>query len=417
MYYNPMTNNTMYNSAGMYQQGIPASPMAYQQPLGYGMNYGGYYQQPIYQMNPVYQQQMSNQQQLQNYGMQLNMFMHKTPEQQSVQQQSQSIDLAAYSRQSVNNDIAKLQAYDNHVAVQGRPEQQTQGYQNQYTAGYMNPMYQQQQQFNEAYQRQLALNQLIAQDQYRQNMISNQVPIYSSFGNMYQQPLGYGYDAYNPYLQYQNLYIEQNREALNTQVNILQRLYKASCYYNETEVEQESLDYIRDLYFPTEKKNNYDGYRNVPPALMERKRHIEQLNANSYHLMNANLVDCTGQNPELMPYVNYINNLYTQYRNRIPNDTGMIEYFNKYASDDYMDALNSEYVKKVQSLTNAYNSDAYKESIASKQFSIYGKALQDPNMIRGLDDIEVKLPTYISDATRQERRAQFIASLMSKGEL
>lgn len=416
MYYNPMTNNTnyMYNNAGMYQQGIPASPIAYQQPIGYGMNYGGYYQQPIYQqqvINPQYQQQLSNQQQLQNYNIQMNMLMHKTPEQQqqvqltplySQEQTNQSVDLAGYTRQSINNDIAKLQAYENQVAVQGRP--QIDNYQ----------MYQQQQ-FNEAYQKQLALNQMIAQNQYRENMMGfNQVPMYSSFGNIYQQT---NYDMYNPYLQYQNLYIEQNREALNTQVNILQRLYKASCCYNETEVDQENLDYIRGLYFPNEKKNDYyDGYRNIPPALMERKRHIEQLNANSMHLSNANLTDCTGKNPELLPYINYINNLYTEYRNKIPNNVGMIEYFNKYASDDYMDALNSEYMKKVQNLTNAYNSSAYKDSITSN-IPIYGKALQDPNMIRGLEDVEVKLPTYISDATRQQRRAQFIASLMNKGEL
>ena len=105
-----------------------------------------------------------------------------------------------------------------------------------------------------------------------------------------------------------------------------------------------------------------------------------------------------------------LDRIYEQQRKEVPEDVTVQEYFEKYAQRDYMKAIEYEQ-RKVQNTSKLYNKSDYNALIDKHKSTLFGNVL-NPNV--SIEDQEIKLPTYISDQQRQERRKRFYDTVLSK---
>lgn len=237
----------------------------------------------------------------------------------------------------------------------------------------------------------------------------------SPIGNT--SPIGYGgytngyysnsnYNRHNPYFiqQQREIQMAQQRESQRAQSSILKKLHKASATYRGEEVTEEELsmydppspveDMVRDFTYD-EKMEYY--------KLLE----IEQ----NKKLQQDRVLELEGTT---VPFVNTRNNAYLmmcqQAKEEIPNDVGLVEYLDKYAPLKYIEAMKNDEREKQKDLTSVYNKADYGKLLGIHKASpMFGNAL---NPDASIDDQTIRLPTYISDKAKQERRAKFLESIM-----
>ena len=224
------------------------------------------------------------------------------------------------------------------------------------------------------------------------------------------------YNNFNPYeLQKQRqMQIDVYNRQQQYQVDMLKTLYKSSCSYTGTEVTDEALNFY-DRYSPNYKYNGpdisdltyeqrieYNTRRNNDLSIEKSQQECYRMN-NILMNQQYNSLDLLK-----MSIIQYNAQVFQKERERVPADTDLVTYLNKYASKDYYDALQN-INKKQQSTSQLYNSGDYNALLNKHKNTLFGNAL-NPNA--NLDDQEITLPTSISDEQRQERRRRFFESIM-----
>lgn len=224
------------------------------------------------------------------------------------------------------------------------------------------------------------------------------------------------YNNFNPYeLQKQRqMQIDEYNRQQQYQVDMLKTLYKSSCSYTGTEVTDEALHFY-DRYSPNYKNNGpdisdltyeqrieYNTRRNNDLSIEKSQQECYRMN-NILMNQQYNSLDLLK-----MSIIQYNAQVFQKERERVPADTDLVTYLNKYASKDYYDALQN-INKKQQSTSQLYNSGDYNALLNKHKNTLFGNAL-NPNA--NLDDQEITLPTSISDEQRQERRRRFFESIM-----
>ena len=224
------------------------------------------------------------------------------------------------------------------------------------------------------------------------------------------------YNNFNPYeLQKQRqMQIDEYNRQQQYQVDMLKTLYKSSCSYTGTEVTDEALHFY-DRYSPNYKYNGpdisdltyeqrieYNTRRNNDLSIEKSQQECYRMN-NILMNQQYNSLDLLK-----MSIIQYNAQVFQKERERVPADTDLVTYLNKYASKDYYDALQN-INKKQQSTSQLYNSGDYNALLNKHKNTLFGNAL-NPNA--NFDDQEITLPTSISDEQRQERRKRFFESIM-----
>ena len=318
---------------------------------------------------------------------------------QQPQQQSYDYNMQMYNQPQTGYTQQLQQSYGYNMQQYNQPQYQNYGYNmqmyNQPQTGYTQ-------------QSQMA-NNIGANAQY--NPYNN--------GGYYS---GY-YGNFNPYdlQKQQQLQIEEYNKQQQYQVNMWKTLYKAACTYTNTEVTKESLEFydrfgsnqnsnsitgpdLSDLTY--EQRIEYNTRRNNDIRLEQNQRAAQNT------IINMELRQLNNQYDPLqmlnMAVNEYNRRVYEKERERVPEDTDLFTYLNKYASWDYYNALQN-INKKRQTTAALYNSKDYNDLLSRHKNTLFGNAL-NPNA--SLDDQEIHLPTSISDEQRQERRARFFDSIM-----
>lgn len=251
--------------------------------------------------------------------------------------------------------------------------------------------------------------------------VYNQTPGYFTQGNMV--PIGYGgyngyynnygYYNYNPYeiKRQQDAYEQQMKENERQQIDFYKKLYKSRCNYIGREVSQNELAYY-DSFAVYNTDNTDPRIKNLTEAEYAEfsgiESHEKYLKDSQSHVVG--LVN-NGQ-PYVNPYtvyaMNHINQVYEQ--NKAPDDIGLVEYMEKYGQQQYA-AIIDKKIRQQSNTGNLYNRDNYNSLLDKHRSELFGGIL-DPNA--SVDDLEVRLPNYISDKTKQERRQRFLETIMSQ---
>lgn len=244
------------------------------------------------------------------------------------------------------------------------------------------------------------------------NPIGNISPIgFGGYNNGYYTG---NYNQFNPYAiqQQRELQLAQQREVQRNESTIFKKLHKASCSYNEFEIKDEDL-------------------RRYDPSFEQQNNDIEGLNQNEldeyYSLLRQDQYKQNQQQfiiqMQMQPQMPYINPIGVAYANayyeinqkakkEIPNDVGLVEYLEKYAPKQYIEALEYESRKSQADLTKLYNKTDYNKLLNMHKTSLFGDVF---NPDATIDDQEIRLPNLISQKTRQERRKQFLDTIMNGG--
>ena len=303
------------------------------------------------------------------------------------------------------------------------------GYNNPYNMGYN-------QQQGYGYNMQMH-NQQPQQYQYGYNMQMynqpqtgyNQQPQMNIGANAQNNPYNNGgyysgyYGNFNPYdlQKQQQLQMEEYNRQQQYQVDMWKTLYKAACNYTNTEVTKESLEFY-DRFGPNQNNSSITG-PDLSDLTYEQRIEYNTRRNNDIKLeqnymsarntvINMEQRQMNNQYDPLqllnMAVNEYNRRVYEKERERVPEDTDLFTYLEKYASWDYYDALQN-INKKRQTTAQLYNSKDYNDLLSRHKNTLFGNAL-NPNA--SLDDQEIHLPTSISDEQRQERRARFFDSIM-----
>lgn len=235
-------------------------------------------------------------------------------------------------------------------------------------------------------------------------------------------PLGYGgtyggyytgnYNSYNPYYlqQQRELQLAQQREVQRTESSIFKKLYKASSTYLGLEINQEDLDKF-DPQFDEDITKDFDSEELQEYYRLQRLDEYKQYNQQQIINMQGNSVPCI--NATGIAYLNSYNQMNQQAKEEISDDVGLVEYLEKYAPRKYMEAAEADQKRAQADLTKLYNKGDYNELIKKHENSMFGSSVFNPDA--SIDDQEIRLPNLISEQTRQERRRQFLDTILKGG--
>lgn len=253
----------------------------------------------------------------------------------------------------------------------------------------------------------------------------------SNIGGMYNNippnpighicPIGYGgynngyynsnYNRYDPYKiqQQYEIQLAQQRESERHQSSMLKKLQKSSSTYLGLELTEEEL---RKYDIVNEEDITKDF------SYEEKQKYYSLLAQEEYRKYQRNIIINMQGNSR--PYINntnaiIFNNMYEKAKKEIPDDVGLVEYLEKYAPGKYVEALMADQLAKQRDLRRVYNSADYGKLInihKSTPPSMFGNVF-NPNA--SIEDQEIRLPNFISEQTRQERRQRFLDSIMKNG--
>ena len=228
------------------------------------------------------------------------------------------------------------------------------------------------------------------------------------------------YNNFNPYYikQQQEAYQAQVRESQRQEADFYKRLYKASCSYLGVEVTPEALEYYDKTLAPDAYASN-----NLANLSYEQQTTYEQLKIRdqnmAFHNQNLNqlavtpveqLSQPTITNPYYQQYAQGYQKVHEEYAKDMPDNIGLIEYLRDYAGEHYLEAR-KELSVQAQNASGLYNKNDF-NTIMNAHKSPFNTLF---NPYASIDDQEVRLPGYVSEKSRQERRARFMQSMLGGG--
>ena len=228
------------------------------------------------------------------------------------------------------------------------------------------------------------------------------------------------YNNFNPYLiQQQNeIQLKQLQEQENYQINMMKELYKTACNYNGREVTEEGLAYYDQFRYYTQPPVNEVDLSGLTPQEVNNYREISMREAiydkQQQDVERVGALMDQGRtingNPNILAKAYRNAKMFEERQKKVPPDIGLMEYLEKYAVDDYYEAMNNE-IRKTQNTSQLYNQNDYRSLLERHKNSLFGPAL-DPNS--NIDDQEIRLPNYVSDAQKQERRKRFFETICAQ---
>jgi hypothetical protein len=252
-------------------------------------------------------------------------------------------------------------------------------------------------------------------------------PIMYHNGGMYMPPnpigniapIGYGgyngsyytgnYASYNPYYiqQQKEIQIAQQRESQRIQNSILKKLYRSSAKCLHYEIDEETLSQFDEPEDITdgltwEEKLKYDKLLKEEQRLSEHQQIIS---------IQQNMVPSMSMAGYM--YSNAYSDMSQKAKEEVPDDVGLVEYLENYAPKKYIETMDYNQKQAQYDLTQIYNKEDYNKLVTSRKTSLFGNSVFNPEAT--IDDQEIKLPNFISERTRQERRKMFIDSIMRGG--
>lgn len=237
-------------------------------------------------------------------------------------------------------------------------------------------------------------------------------------GNM--QPIGYGYNGgyytgsygYNPYAerQRQEIALAQMREQQRQQSDIFKRLYKGSCNLLDIEITPEGLKQFNPQ-FVQQQDDLSDLTMDQQQEFFEIQRKQVYLDQEKANIAQLQSQPFTNYNPYTVGYSNGYAQMIQDYTEKLEG-VGLVEYLDKYAGVEYMNACTRSTNNNTNNIRSLYNPGDYNALLNHHKEGLFGNIF-NPNV--SIDDQEVRLPTAISEKTRQERRAAFLNAILSNG--
>lgn len=212
---------------------------------------------------------------------------------------------------------------------------------------------------------------------------------------------------YNPYLAQQQYEIQQaqQREVLRQQSDLIKNISRAVNKSLNKNVDDDYLKrYDPENYYKNTSQGSYCNQQYDPDYFDHNqllKMYHEQPDGN---MLNMN-------------YINNVNQVYEQEKNRIPDECGLADY-HKYASDILYEIEDFEIRKTQRNLTRLYNNQQYRQLIDSRSGannyfnSMFNGAPSTASNIN-IDDMSVKLPHHLVNNNIEERRKAFFNTITS----
>lgn len=232
---------------------------------------------------------------------------------------------------------------------------------------------------------------------------------YNTGGGYYT---GY-YNNYNPYVikQQQEMTMAQYREQQREQSSIMKKLYKCSCNYFGQEEDQSivnKLSHINGIIEPDDISDFTFDEQQEYYRILRKEQELKQ-NQEIINNMQNNPDSVLPYNPLVNAYCTTYAKMSNDYQDKL-KDMGFVEYFNTYAGQEYMEALINKSKRGNNNLRTLYNPDDYNSLLKRHKEGLFGNAL---NPDASIDDMEVRLPSVISEQTKQERRMRFMNAVLS----
>lgn len=230
------------------------------------------------------------------------------------------------------------------------------------------------------------------------------------------------YNNFNPYYikQQQEAYQAQLKESQRNEADFYKTLYKTSCSYLGKEVTQEALDYYDktlapDVYVSNnianlnyEQQITYERLKQRDEAMNLHRQSIANIAATPLEELQAQKVT----NPYYQKYCDGYDKVRNDYYDGMPDNVNLATYLKDFANKHYLEAR-KEATAKNNGVDNLYNKSDF-NTIMNAHKSSFSTLF---NPYASIDDQEVRLPGYVSEKSRQERRARFINAALGRGTL